>query len=84
MKTLKYLFIALAIILSDIMCAVVAYNYRDLLCRIGHGGFSAPAEIAFLLAIPFLAAIIACIILAIVFHRKSVAKAQNTTDKRGV
>ena len=30
MKKLSYLFIAIAILLSDIMCAVVAFNYRDI------------------------------------------------------
>ena len=32
MKKLSYLFIAIAILLSDIMCFVVAYNYRDIHC----------------------------------------------------
>ena len=34
MKKLSYLFTALAIVLSDIMCFVVAYHYRDMLCGI--------------------------------------------------
>ena len=44
MKKLSYLFIAIAILLSDIMCFVVAYNYRDMLCGIEHAGYSAPAK----------------------------------------
>ena len=52
MKKLSYLFTALAIVLSDIMCFVVAYNYRDMLCSIEHAGYSAPASTAFLYAIP--------------------------------
>jgi len=53
------------------MCFVVAYNYRGMLCGIEHRGFSAPASIAFLSAIPFLTGIIMCVVLAIRFHRKS-------------
>ena len=70
MKKMSYLFIALAIVLSDIMCFVVAYNYRDMLCGIAHSGYSAPAGIAFLYAIPFVAGIIVCLILAIIFRKK--------------
>ena len=44
----------LAVLLSDVMCAVVAYNYRGLVCGIEHAGFSAPADIALLLAMYYL------------------------------
>ena len=71
MKKLSYLFTASAIVLSDIMCFVVAYTYRDMLCGIEHAGYSAPASIAFLYAIPFLLVIIVCAILAVTFHFKS-------------
>ena len=70
MKKLSYLFVALAILLSDIMCFVVAYNYRGLLCGIEHAGFSAPASIAFLAALPFAVGIIVCVILAIRLYKK--------------
>ena len=39
MKKLSYLFIAIAILLSNIMCSVVAFNYRDMLCGIEHLGY---------------------------------------------
>lgn len=71
MKRLSYLFIALAVVLSDIMCFVVAYNYRDMLCGIEHAGYSAPANIAFLHAIPFSVAIIVCTVLACIFRKKA-------------
>lgn len=71
MKKLSYLFTALAVLLSNIMCAVVAYNYRDMLCCIKHGLCSAPAYVAFVHVIPFSAGIIICVILAIVFYKKS-------------
>ena len=71
MKKISYIFAVLAILLSNSMCAVVAYNYRDILCDIEHAGFSAPASIAFLYAIPFAIGIIACLVLAIIFRRKA-------------
>ena len=55
MKALSCTFAALAILLSDVMCAVVAYLYRDMLCGIAHDCYSAPAGVAFLYAIPFAA-----------------------------
>ncbi len=70
MKKLSYLFTALAMILSNVMCFVVAYAYRGMLCGIEHSGYSAPASIAFLYAIPFAAGIVVCVILAVRFRRK--------------
>lgn len=70
MKKLSILFTILAVLLSDIMCSVVAYNYRDILCGAEHLGYSSPASTAFLLAIPFLVGIIVCTVCAIVFWRK--------------
>ena len=70
MKKLSNLFIILAIVLSNIMCIVVAYNYRDMLCGIEHAGYSAPASTAFLYAIPFVVGIIVCAILAIRFRKQ--------------
>lgn len=71
MKKLSIIFGLLAALLSDIMCAVVAYNYRDMLCGIEHAGYSAPASTAFLRAIPYLIGIVICIVLAITFMKKS-------------
>ena len=70
MKKLSYLFIVLAIVLSDIMCFVVGYNYRDMICGIEHAGYSAPASMAFLYAIPFVLGIIVCVALAIRYRKK--------------
>ena len=70
MKKLSCLFSALAILLSNIMCIVVAYCYRDMLCGIEHAGYSVPAEAAFLYAIPFVVGIIVCAVLAIRFRKK--------------
>ena len=71
MKKAAIVFTAIAVLLSDIMCAVVAFAYRDMLCGIAHMGYSAPANAAFLYAIPFIIGIIICVVLAIVFYRKS-------------
>ena len=65
MKKLSYLFIAIAILLSNIMCSVVAFNYRDMLCGI------APASVAFLSAIPFGIGIIICAVVAYTLYKKS-------------
>lgn len=70
MKKLYVAFVLLAILLSNVMCAVVAYNYCKLTFGAQYAGYSAPASTAFLLAIPYLAGIVICIILAFVFHRK--------------
>ena len=70
MKHLSTMFAIIALILSHIMCAVVAYNY----CALQWGGryeaWSFPAWSAFMLAIPYSLAIACCILLAVVFKRK--------------
>ena len=71
MKKLQIFFAAIAVLLSDIMCFVVAYNYRDMLCGIEHEGFSAPATLAFIYAVPFLIGIAVCVVLSIRFYKKS-------------
>lgn len=70
MKTLSTVFWILAVLLSDVMCAVVAYNYCDMVWGIKYAGYSAPASVAFLTAIPFVIAIVVCIILALFFKKK--------------
>lgn len=69
MKTLSTVFQILAVLLSDVMCAVVAWNY----CLMKNSDLvhSAPASTAFLLAIPFLVGITVCIVLAVVFGKKA-------------
>lgn len=71
MKTLSKLFGLLAVLLSDIMCAVVAYNYCDILWGTKYAGYSAPASTAFTLAIPYIVGIIACVVLALTFNKKA-------------
>ena len=59
MKTLSTAFFISAVILSDIMCAVIAYNYCNLLWGIKYAGYSAPAETAFLTAV--------CVLLSVLY-----------------
>ena len=74
MKKLSIVFGLMAIILSNVMCAVVAFNYRDMLCGIQHSCYSAPAWMALLSAIPYALAIVVCVILAVVFKRRSASQ----------
>lgn len=70
-RILAVAFIAVAIILSDIMCANVAFEYCNMLWGIKYAGYSAPANVTFLLAIPYVIGILICIIFSYVFWRKS-------------
>ena len=70
-KTLSAIFAIIAVLLSDIMCAVVAYNYCNIKWGIEYQGFSASTNTAFLMALPFLIGIVICIALALVFHKKT-------------
>ncbi len=70
MKKLSIILIIIAVLLSDVMCAVVAYNY----CKMIHGikdlGYSAPVGTVFLLSIPFLIGIAICILGAVIVQKK--------------
>lgn len=68
---LAYVFMALAILLSNVMCATVAYNYCNMQWRIRYECYSAPANVAFLFVIPYAAGIAICVILAWVFCKRS-------------
>ena len=71
MKKLSRIFLVIAIIVSHVMCAFVAYVYRGMLCAIEHAGFSAPADVAFFYAIPFLVITFLCLIISFVLNKKS-------------
>ena len=71
MKKKSVCFWILAVLLSDIMCGVVAFNYCNMIWGIEYAGYSAPACTAFLLAIPFVIGIAICILLAVFFKNKS-------------
>lgn len=70
-RMLGIFFAALAVLLSDVMCAVVAYSYCDMLWGIRYACYSAPAGVAFLGAIPFIIGILLCALLSVFFRRKA-------------
>lgn len=66
-RYLSYAFFGLAILLSDVMCATVAYNYCEM--SINWQIYSAPANITFLYAIPYGVGILICAAAGL-FYRK--------------
>ena len=71
MAVLSAVFAALAVILSDVMCAVAAFNYCDMLWGIKYAGYSAPASVAFLTAVPYAVGIIICVILSLFLKKRA-------------
>jgi len=70
MKKISNIFIALVVILYSVMCAVVGYNYASMQWGIKFAGYSAPASVAFLYAIPYGIGIVVCVIVALVLRKK--------------
>lgn len=70
MKNLSTLFGILAILLSNVMCGVVGFNYGKMVWGIENAGYSAPASTALLLSIPYLIGIVVCVVLAFVFRKR--------------
>jgi len=69
-KILAISFVLVALILSHVMCASVAFAYCNMLWGIQYAGYSAPAGVAFLLILPYMLGIIAALVMAYVFWRK--------------
>ena len=70
-KHLSILFGVLTVLLLCIGSAAVAYNYSYMQFAIIYEGASAPASIAFLVAIPFLPAIAVTAFLTFIFNKRS-------------
>ena len=70
MKKISYIFWGSAALLFVVRCIVVMFQYRKMKDGIKFHGYSAPASVAFLYAIPFLIAIIIWAIIAIVIGKK--------------
>lgn len=70
MKNLSTLFGILAILLSNVMCGVVGFNYGKMVWGIENAGYSAPASTVLLLSIPYLIGIVVCVVLAFVFRKR--------------
>ena len=71
MAVLSAVFASLAVILSDVMCAAVAFNYCDMLWGIRYAGYSAPASVAFLTAVPYAVGTIICVILSLFLKKRA-------------
>lgn len=69
MKKISNIFIALAIILSDVMCAVVAYNYCAMQWGAKYAAYSAPASVSFLYVIPYGIGIAVCGLVATILRK---------------
>lgn len=69
-KRLSCVFHILAVLLSDIMCAAVAYSYCNMRWGVQYASYGAPASVAFLLCIPYGLGIVICAALARFFDRK--------------
>ena len=72
MKKISNIFIALAIILSDVMCAVIAYNYCAMQWGVKYAGYSTPASVAFLYLIPYGIGIAVCVGMTMVLKKRKI------------
>ena len=82
LKILRNIFAVLALVLSHWTCIVVSFNYASMLCGIEHKGFSAPANTAFYIAIPYYIAIAICVVLALIFQKHLLTtRGENNNEK---
>ncbi|MBE6666247.1 MAG: hypothetical protein E7603_08540 [Ruminococcaceae bacterium] len=70
-KLFAAVFGIVTVLLLCAMCAVVAFHYAAMLCAMNHCGASAPPEVAFIFAVPFLIGIVISTVLCIVFCKKA-------------
>lgn len=76
MKKISNLFLVLSVLLSDVMCAHVAYRYCKIQYGIKYEGYTAIPELAFLYVVPYLIGVVACIIVAVKLRKKEMLKAE--------
>ena len=74
MRKISNVFMLLTVLLSGIMCVVVGVNYGKMVWGIENAGYSAPSVVAFISAIPFVIAIVICIVLAVFMRKKGIEK----------
>ena len=70
MKKISNIFIIFALILSNVMCAVVAYDFCNMQWGIKYAGYSAPEWVAFFSAVPYAIAIAVCLVIAFVLRKR--------------
>ena len=71
MKNLSRIFYIIALISSYTMVCVVSYNYGIMEMGIRYCGYSAPANVSFLVGIPFLIVMIIFLILGYITSQKA-------------
>lgn len=74
MRKISNILLALSVLLSDVMCAVVAYHYAAMQWGIRYAGYSAPASTAFVYAIPYGLAIVCCMVAAITLRKGAASR----------
>ncbi len=79
-KILSQTFTAIAVLLSDAMCAVIGYKYCTLQWGGRYVGWSAPPSVAFVYAVPFAAGIVLCIILSRLFGKKASTNVEDSSE----
>ena len=67
----RNLILLVGLLLSHTMCAHVSYAYCAMEWGGRYAGYSAPPSVAFFLCIPYVAAILVCLLLAWRAHRKA-------------
>lgn len=67
---LTALFAVLAMLLSNVMCAVAAYHYCALQWGGRYAGYSAPPSTAFVYCIPYGIGVIICAALSWILYKK--------------
>ena len=70
MRKISNILFAFAIILSNVMSAVVAYNYCELEWGMRYAGYSAGPEVAFFYIVPYGIAIAGCVAIAMILRKK--------------
>jgi uncharacterized BrkB/YihY/UPF0761 family membrane protein len=71
-KILAVVFGVITVLLLCAMCATVAFSYAEMICAMNHCGASAPPEVAFIFAIPFLIGIVISAALCVLFYKRHV------------
>ena len=70
MKKLAIAFTIIAILLSEIMCARIAYDYCSLEWGVKYAGYSGGPNLAFYLLVPYGIGILVCVTAAFICWKK--------------
>lgn len=70
MRKIQKVAYTVAAVIANVMCATVAYKYCEMQWGIEYRGYSAPASMAFVWAIPFIICIGVCLVIAKVSEKK--------------